>query len=258
MKNSSYNELIESIDNNDESKFKSCLNPDIINDVIDNDGNSILHLIGMDGNTKFLEILEDYAPKLNLKNNQEYTPLELSIFNGQSEFAKRLIESGADVNTSHEGYSLIHACSACNLPELLDQLLSKGLGVDDFDENGSGRTPLMWAVQEGNIDIVKILISKGANINARNESETPLHLASSEGHLNIVKLLIENGVDISVRINGTSPLHNASAWNHLDTVKYLISIGLSPDESDSDGNTALSFAKMYSHNGLEAYLSNIN
>ena len=55
-------------------------------------------------------------------------------------------------------------------------------------------TPLMEASQEGHIEIVKYLISKGANIHAvTNTADTCLTYACANGHTNIAKLLLECG-----------------------------------------------------------------
>ena len=53
---------------------------------------------------------------------------------------------------------------------------------------------LHYAAEKGHIDVVSLLIKKGAIVNVRNMWEkTPLHSASNHGHLEIVKLLIDNG-----------------------------------------------------------------
>ena len=65
-------------------------------------------------------------------------------------------------------------------------------------EDGNGNTPLMYAAENGNKDIVKLLIDKGANVNKQDKNgKTPLMYAVVKGNKDIVKLLIENGAIVN-------------------------------------------------------------
>lgn len=87
--------------------------------------------------------------------------------------------------------------------------------------------PLKLAIIKGNLDIVKLLIEKGANINVKYDLyNTPLHIAMINGNLEIVKLLIEKGADVNAK-NETNdtPLHIAMIKGNHDIVKLLIEKG---------------------------------
>lgn len=87
---------------------------------------------------------------------------------------------------------------------------------------------LHYAAEKGHIDVVSLLIKKGAIVNVRNMWEkTPLHSASNHGHLEIVKLLIDNGARIEATSNKKrfTPMHLASQYNHLSVVEYLVESG---------------------------------
>ena len=82
---------------------------------------------------------------------------------------------------------------------------------------------LFDACKNGNIDLVKKLLSYGADVNAKNnDGWTPLHYASRNGHTEIVKLLLEHGVDVNCKNNnGYTPLHLASEKRHTEIVNLL-------------------------------------
>uniref|UniRef100_A0A6P7GVC2 Ankyrin repeat domain-containing protein 7-like n=1 Tax=Diabrotica virgifera virgifera TaxID=50390 RepID=A0A6P7GVC2_DIAVI len=80
----------------------------------------------------------------------------------------------------------------------------------------------------GNAKIVKILLEKGADINAKDILKlTPLHLACRDGYLEIVHLLLKKGAvcNLQERSRNNSPLHLASETGCLETVKYFIGLG---------------------------------
>jgi len=61
-------------------------------------------------------------------------------------------------------------------------------------------TPLHWAAWHGHTDIARLLIEKGAEVNAKNASQqTPLHSAAWHGHADIARLLIENGAEVNAK-----------------------------------------------------------
>ena len=112
-------------------------------------------------------------------------------------------------------------------------------------------TPLHFAAEAGQTDIVEYLIAKGADVNAENiKGETPIQFAADKGHKKVVKLLIEKGADFSLHlaarlgdiarvkssiedgadvntkdIGGDTPLHIAAAKGHEEVVKLLIEKG---------------------------------
>ena len=94
-----------------------------------------------------------------------------------------------------------------------------------------GATPLYFAVDEGHKDIVEFLISKGADINAKNKiGGTVLHLLTTEGQeddTNMIEFLLSKGANINAKDNmtGGTPLHYASMNGYKNIVKFLLSKG---------------------------------
>lgn len=103
------------------------------------------------------------------------------------------------------GYSLSLICDAAaenNLDDLTLLLDAK----TDIEERIAGETPLMLAAKNGHVDAVKLLLERGAQINARNP-ETPdskkgmtaLMLAAQQGHDEVVRVLLEHGADVTIK-----------------------------------------------------------
>ncbi|WP_372364840.1 ankyrin repeat domain-containing protein [Candidatus Uabimicrobium sp. HlEnr_7] len=89
------------------------------------------------------------------------------------------------------------------------------------------RTPLLLAIQVGNIEKVSLLLSLGANRNVTGHcGRTPLLYAVEENNLQMLKWLVEQGFDIEATNEFlNTPLTEASSWGHTDIVKYLVDIG---------------------------------
>ncbi|CAG2194354.1 unnamed protein product [Mytilus edulis] len=112
-------------------------------------------------------------------------------------------------------------------------------------------TPLLIAVQYGHIEIVKYLVTAQCDIESRTkDGATPLLFAVQEGHIDIVKYLVTAQCDIETRDkNGRTALHVADQCGHLEITKVLIEeVGMSPlDVTYQDGRTALHVAAQYGH-----------
>jgi ankyrin repeat protein len=83
------------------------------------------------------------------------------------------------------------------------------------------------ASNNGHVDVVKLLLEKGADMAVANQGGwTPLNSASNNGHVDVVKLLLEAGADVAVASNdGWTPLNSASDSGHVDVVKLLLEAG---------------------------------
>ena len=65
--------------------------------------------------------------------------------------------------------------------------------ADTVAADSDGRTPLHWASQNGYVEVVELLLSKGANVNAQEPYGTALQAASAIGHDKTVELLLSTG-----------------------------------------------------------------
>jgi ankyrin repeat protein len=147
---------------------------------------------------------------------------------GDGAEVKRLVELGADVNER------------------------KGRFYD---------TALHVAAGKGSLDVVAYLLSKGADVNARDESGlTPLHAAArypgkggppagSEAARNqIAAMLIEHGADVrAVGSDGLTPLHLAAQEDNVWLVESLLTRGVDPNAPQAQGMTPFHFAAFHGH-----------
>jgi len=118
------------------------------------------------------------------------------------------------------------------------------------------RTPLFNAVYADQIELVKYLINKRANISIPDvNGDTPLHAASAEGLKPIVKYLIKRGALIYQRNKkGETPLFKAVSRGKLNVVSYLVEKGARVNTQDRKGNTALHRAAYKGHEKIVKFL----
>lgn len=120
-------------------------------------------------------------------------------------------------------------------------------------------TPLHLAAANGHNDVVELLLTNKADVNATDDSgRTPLHLAVTNGNTDTVKLLLANQAKINTRdIYGTTPLHYAADKGHLEVVKLLLSSGANVYVTNSVGETPLMMAAKIRNENLSADVSKL-
>lgn len=128
-------------------------------------------------------------------------------------------------------------------------------GVDINTRNRSGQTALMMAASAGHMEIVKLLLKRGADISIQDDLRdgnprfTAYEYAGRNGNTEVVKTLLET----SPNVDATSPggwtaLMRASLNGYTDTVKLLLGKGAWVNrKSDDLGATALMLASKTGH-----------
>lgn len=114
-------------------------------------------------------------------------------------------------------------------------LWSQGIPIDNVDK--MKYSPIMFACQSGNLDIVKFLIVNGADSkrvfknsrtrNFQNPTRTMLHFACESGNPEIIKLFIDDA-DVNKQSWDGTPLNIVSKKGSFEAAKYLIEKGADP------------------------------
>lgn len=108
--------------------------------------------------------------------------------------------------------------------------------------NPQGETPLMMAALKGNIELMNLLIARGALVNKPGWS--PLHYAATGPSAAAVALLIRHRADVNAASpNGTTPLMMAARYGIPESLKLLIQAGADLQASNAMGLNALDFAR---------------
>jgi ankyrin repeat protein len=160
------------------------------------------------------------------------------------DYIKKIIsENPGRINEKDkDGNSFLHLAVRADNADIVKFLVSKGANVNIKDIYG--QTPLQLAVLSDNIEVVIQLVSNGAEINIKNSiGKSPMHDAVYHGHFQIVKYLISQGAEINSKdIRNKTPLHVAVIDNKAEISKYLITKGAEVNVKDGDGKSCLHYA----------------
>jgi len=112
-----------------------------------------------------------------------------------------------------------------------------------------GHTPLIEAAKGGDLEAVKDLLHRGAEVEAQSEKgKTALHYAAANGHVEVVKLLLAHGAQVDSRDREwRTPLMLAAIYGCNHTIQALLSSGADTHVRTLAGNTALIYAENNEH-----------
>ncbi|MDH4054045.1 MAG: ankyrin repeat domain-containing protein [Gammaproteobacteria bacterium] len=142
-------------------------------------------------------------------------------------------------------------------------LVKKGANANAAEPK-KARTVLMVAAAKGQLDIVKFLYGKGADINARDSDSQTALMYASRHRLNvtpdnaIAKFLIDNGAEVNVRSKkrGFTVLMLAASAGNVELVQQLLEKGADPEIADNFGVSALAMAQERGFSAVVDLLSN--
>jgi ankyrin repeat protein len=188
-----------------------------------------------DNNSAAMRMFLSCGINLEARDDRNWTPLMISAFNGNEEFALLLIKSGAKmIARDNNGYTPIHWAAYNGADKVVKLLLEKD--VDPNLLSYFGWTALMQAATRGHLLPCAYLIARGADVNlATKDGWTALHKAANNGHTQIVKLLLSKGANRFAQYqDGNTPIDLALKSGHLDLVTLMNQYAEAPLNIESE------------------------
>mmetsp|Transcript_25599 Transcript_25599/g.64250 ORF Transcript_25599/g.64250 Transcript_25599/m.64250 type:complete len:724 (+) Transcript_25599:66-2237(+) len=218
-----------------------------------------LLVCAMKGNVPIAKLLWDHGFRWE-QVSKDNPPLVGACWSNHTEMIDFLLECGIDPNQADsDGKDALFMAALNGNVSVVQRLLDRGAPVDGQD--GSGK-PISIATAHGHVDVMRLLISKGAKLNVCNPpllhaiskgdvewalellaqgtdpnyllpgDRTFLWYAASYGHLDITKALVERGaMKNGPPVLKSSPLVVASENGHLNVVQFLLQVGADPDDA---------------------------
>lgn len=195
-----------------------------------------------------MRVALQYGADINCRSGK-VSPLYLAVQNGNLEIARILLEKGLDPNENPDGYDFV-LLIALNLGsktiEMLDLLFDYGARIEEEDNSTEyRRTVLARAAGNDDVDIVKYLLKKGADVNhAGKNSHPPIYAAAWSGNIDNVRVLLKAGADVNALmvVNNWRPV--ISAYDNPKILRLLLKRGGDVNAISDDG-TCLHMAVLY-------------
>ena len=153
-----------------------------------------------------------------------FTPLLFATRHGDIESAEVLLNAGADVNTmAADGNSALTLAAMSGHGRLAEYLLEHGA---DPNASGAGYTALHAAVLRSDVDVLKALVTRGANPNIRLTRGTPVPRWTYQ-------------LVLTLREKGATPFALAAKYLEPEMMRLLVAAGANPHLPFDDGTTPL-------------------
>jgi ankyrin repeat protein len=240
----------DAVDLGDLEKLKALLkeNPYLVSRK-DNNGETPLHLAALYGSREAAEVLLANNADVNAKDNYGRTPLQMM---SNKEVADLLLANKADVNI-HDAVRLGDLEKVKSLLKSTPELVAS--------KDTQGCTPLHLAAGKGRKDMVELLLTNKADVNATDSGgDTPFHAATAKGSTSGIAILVimSGKIDYDAKDSNVNTAEFlAVEKQYEDVVKLLLSNKADVNAKDYNGMTPLHFAAMRSQKGVvELLLAN--
>ncbi|MCB1157819.1 MAG: ankyrin repeat domain-containing protein [Leptospiraceae bacterium] len=177
---------------------------------------------------RLVDLFLKYGADRNIKDNEGKTAADHAERAGHIELANYLRGK-----TNEEYHSSLHYMAKENKLSDMKELLQKTpksqrKNLINEQEAQSKNTPLHYAAMHGNLEIAKLLVKYGADINIKGlASFTPLHTASAYEKENVASFLVKKGANINVvQTEGCATGYTSMSWAITHGMKDLVSLML--------------------------------
>jgi len=207
-------------------------NPTIDIDAQDREGNTILIRACRESRIEHVRLLlnrdEALSPvNLNIKNYENKTALSYAIETRNLALINLLLDKGADTDAnSSENHTTGFA------DQFIDEIKVDGIPIEDVkDTDNKNPSYLLRAIELGEPEIVKSLITHGADIYESYKNRIILFKAVEDSNVEIVKIILDHYEDgkINELYNGWSVLHIAIMRENADMVDLILQYGADPN-----------------------------
>ena len=190
-----------------------------------NSGLTPLHFAALLNKPEVAALLIEGGAAVNVEDKRGETPLDYAVERGKTEVAAVLRENQAERRCDkYKGiYDLSNAIKANNTVRVECAIRN---GVSVHSSWGTREPPPLHKAAENNsVDIAKLLIDNGADVNDVDIGDgMPLHFAARNNAPEVAKLLIDNGADVNAKLSDyddDTPLHIAARNNAPEVAKVL-------------------------------------
>lgn len=177
-------------------------------------------------------------------NEKGETSLYIALKMGHEELVELLLEKDADVTIStNKGATILGIASDRSTAEIVEKILTKGA---DVNESMGAISYMAAAAYSGNMDVMRVLMEHGADINLQPEGgPSALHTALLGGNESFVRRQMqEEGIeDIDEKIRKRESLKD----QNLSAIKYLLAQGADVNKAIENGNTPLHMAVLFNN-----------
>ncbi|RFU27758.1 hypothetical protein B7463_g8575, partial [Scytalidium lignicola] len=206
---------------------------------------------------EIVRLLLERGVKLHGTEQGEQAPLFRALDNDS--VVKLLLEHGAEINVrSSYGQTPLMVAAEYGYEASLKLLLSYDAAIDlEMARNKGdmigGWTALMYGVDSGTEEVVRLLAEAGANVNHQvYDGSTPVHQAVNNG---TIKKLMEFRPDVNIpNIDDNMPLHFVRRGMPLEHAQLLVHAGAILDFQNKEGYTPLGVALYNGNDGVAEYL----
>lgn len=181
-------------------------------------------------------------------------PLLLAVEAGNQSMCRELLSSQTAEQlkaTTENGDTALHLAARRRDVDMVRILVDYGTNVDV--QNGEGQTPLHIAAAEGDEPLLKYFYGVRASASITdNQDRTPMHLAAENGHANVIEILADKfKASIYERTkDGSTLMHIASLNGHADCATMLFKKGVYLHMPNKRGARSIHTAARYGHIGI--------
>lgn len=207
-------------------------------------GNGIVPAI-QGGHRRLVCDLLEMGASPTAKDDNGNGPIHWAASLGHGLIVRALLIEGAEVDEPDRvGRTPLHLAIASGDNVGVLALLAAG-ACPRHHRDSDGLSALDFAAWNGSVDVMKTLLGRGADVNARgSEGRGVLHMAAERNQVGVIQLLArETGVQVDWKDDsGITPLHLATTEGHLPAVNTLVVAGADVTLFARTRNTTLNTA----------------